>query len=168
MHFWLSTSSPSVVRVFSLASRLRGGSAVHLPATCEQKVPDGQETFHRLLFLLLLLLLMPEPLMHAAACHTQGKTVWTEIKYNLSVWVCGKPSAELLFIVESFLTFCLQVASWCHAALETLLCWANAINTLLYSTNMKHQRGATSARCFQSCFNSANILYQSINSLDTW
>lgn len=51
----------------------------HLPATCEQNVLDGQETFHSLLFLLLLLF-MPEPLMHAAACHTQGKTTWTEIK----------------------------------------------------------------------------------------
>lgn len=50
-------------------------------------------------------------LKHAAACYTQGKTAWTEIKWNPRVWLCASPSAGLLFILllPTFM-FCSQVS----------------------------------------------------------
>lgn len=74
-----------------------------LPATCEQNVLDGQEAFHSLLFLLLSF--MPVPLMHAAACHTQGKTTWKEIRWDLFIRLHGNPSTKLFVLADSFLYF---------------------------------------------------------------
>lgn len=53
----------------------------------------------------------PRSLKRAAACYTQGKTAWTEIKWNLDVWLCASPSAGLLFILllPTFI-FCSQVS----------------------------------------------------------
>lgn len=150
----------------------------HLPATCEQL--DGQEAFHSFLFLLLRL--MPEPLMHAAACHTQGKTTWTEIKWNLYMFVTSWQTFNRTvywwyyywwFLFHVLLTSCQLV--WC--CLQTL-CRINPINTCTYIAPKwklgQHLLSLSSReiRTFwtdvlKNIFNNENILYKSIKSMNT-
>lgn len=53
----------------------------------------------------MLLTLIPECLIHAAACCSQGETTWIDIKWNLYMWFCGNPSIELLLIVNPCLVY---------------------------------------------------------------
>lgn len=100
----------------------------HLPATCEQL--DGQEAFHSFLFLLLRL--MPEPLMHAAACHTQGKTTWTEMKWNLYIWLHGNPFNSTVIYCWLLFHVLFTSCQLVRCCLQTLLCRTNTINTHCY------------------------------------
>lgn len=55
-------------------------------------------------------LLPARSLKPAAGCYTQGETAWTEIKWNLILWLCANSSTEPLFILLPASMFCSQVS----------------------------------------------------------
>lgn len=74
-----------------------------------------------------------ESLMCAAACHTQGKTAWTEIKMK-SLYRCMPPWQPFNRTYLLLFLFHVLFVSWqlVQRCLQTLLCWTNAINTCYY------------------------------------
>lgn len=101
IHFW-----PQLWASLSLSSCC--SALVFLPPPASRRPGSVSQLRLLLLFLLFVLGLRPERLVRAAACHTQGKTAWTEIKFNLYIWVCGNPSVEL-FVIVVFSSFSFHV-----------------------------------------------------------
>lgn len=110
----MTSGPPAMMNVFSaVCPRPAPSRSLAGPVTCEAALPSSSchlWAAARWGSVSQLSLLPARSLKPAAGCYSQGETAWTEIKWNLILWLCANLSTEQLFILLPASMSCSQVS----------------------------------------------------------